>query len=456
MSAVAELAHTYTYPFPSHIEAGWGLRLATSGTARDPAANPYFFEGPLLRPDELSEMLLVVSSAVRSRFYLPGAMRELDPVVTCSEHALRFEGFSSCCGVYVRADLGETAFEGGLIGRGTTNVDFNSPMRGALGTLRHSRANQAKSHLAVGAKGVRLTTGEQSVIEKKVRLPVRWVKGFVEVQAYLSRLQLTLEADGAEVPRFLHSLPRGGSPKRPTFVVPSGQGLRLSPRETSGGVRIMGTERLRLLEPLALRTKTLRVWSEESTGVSAWELQMETGRLWLVISPDLARGFSGEGQVLDHLAGADWERGLHAVRAQLKWQTQIDATRLARAAQIDETQAVAALAVLGSQGLVGFDPGARAYFHRELPFDLSHVESLHPRLKDARKLAAEGGVRWKNRSAAGGEAMVRGSGVDHRVRLDAAGDRCTCRWFSRYQGERGVCKHILAARIDLEGEDDPT
>ena len=49
--------------------------------------------------------------------------------------------------------------------------------------------------------------------------------------------------------------------------------------------------------------------------------------------------------------------------------------------------------------------------------------------------------------------MVRGSGVEHRVRLAAGGDRCTCRWFSRYQGQRGVCKHILAARIALEEDD---
>jgi hypothetical protein len=89
MSAAAELAHTYRYPFPSHLEPEWGLRLATSGTARDLAASPYFFEGPLLRPDELSEMLLILSNTVRSRFYLPGALREIDPVVTCSEHALR-------------------------------------------------------------------------------------------------------------------------------------------------------------------------------------------------------------------------------------------------------------------------------------------------------------------------------------------------------------------------------
>ena len=42
--------------------------------------------------------------------------------------------------------------------------------------------------------------------------------------------------------------------------------------------------------------------------------------------------------------------------------------------------------VLGARGLVGFDLSSQAYFHRELPFDLSEVEKLQPRLKAARQI----------------------------------------------------------------------
>ena len=52
-----------------------------------------------------------------------------DPVVTCNEGMVRFEGFSGCCGVYARVDLDERAFQGDLYRTGTTNVDFNNPMR---------------------------------------------------------------------------------------------------------------------------------------------------------------------------------------------------------------------------------------------------------------------------------------------------------------------------------------
>jgi hypothetical protein len=450
VSASSQLAHTYQYPYSSHLDQDWGLRLATSGTADDLDANPFFFEGAVERPDELGDMLLLLSEVVRSRFYLPGAMRDLDPVITCSDHTMRFEGFSSCCGVYARADFLEGAFGPGFHGRGTTNVDFNSPMRGALGRMRHGD----RAHLAVGSREMKLTTDSGSAVEKKVKLPVRWVKGFSEVQAYLPRLVQQMEVSGPEAQRFLRAVPRGGSPKRPSFVVPFRDGIRLSQRPGSDGVRVMGTDRLRLLEPVSHKARLLRVWADEGSGVSAWELIFESGRLWLAISPDVSRGFSGEGQALSDLASSSWENVLQAVRAQLRWQAELDPSAIASAADIESDEAVSALTVLGARGLVGFDPERKVFFHRELPFDLEKVESLNPRLKGARKLLAENGVRWRSRSSGSSEAMVQGSGAEHRVRLTAEGDRCTCRWFSRNQGERGPCKHILAARILLEESDD--
>jgi hypothetical protein len=108
------------------------------------------------------------------------------------------------------------------------------------------------------------------------------------------------------------------------------------------------------------------------------------------------------------------------------------------------------LAALGSRGLVGFDLGEGAYFHRELPFDLSLVEALQPRLQGARKLLAAGGVRVGERTHEQIELFVAGSGVEHRVRLTAAGAKCTCPWFSKHQGQRGPCKHVLAAQLLLD------
>ena len=66
----------------------------------------------------------------------------------------------------------------------------------------------------------------------------------------------------------------------------------------------------------------------------------------------------------------------------------------ALAAELRSTEAdvAAALAELGSFGLVGYDLAQGAYYHRELPFDVSRLARLHPRLAAARELVRTGAV----------------------------------------------------------------
>ena len=125
---------------------------------------------------------------------------------------------------------------------------------------------------------------------------------------------------------------------------------------------------------------------------------------------------------------------------------------LATRFSLDRADVTAALAALGSRGLVGFDLAEGACFHRELPFDLTQVESLHPRLKDARKLVAGGGIRITRRDEERIDAYVRGTDVEHRVAIVGDAATCTCPWYAKHQGERGPCKHVLAVQILLGGE----
>ena len=113
----------------------------------------------------------------------------------------------------------------------------------------------------------------------------------------------------------------------------------------------------------------------------------------------------------------------------------------------------AALTVLGSRGLVGFDLGDAAFFHRELPFDLQVLDKLQPRLKSARKLIADDKVSWEQRD---GQivGLVDSGDVQHRVRLMGGSAKCTCPWFAKHESSRGPCKHILAVRILIEEQDE--
>ncbi len=281
MSATA-IDFTYRYPFASGLSEsrqGLGLSLATCGVSHD---HPHFFDGRMREPQLVGRLLLGVSEVVTTHYFLPRPPL-IDPVVTSSAAMLRVEGFSGCCGVYARADLPAEAFDRDIQGKGTTNVDFNSPMRAALSRLRE----HDEVRLAVGRNELALERGDEVVIEKKVTLPVRWVKGFSEVQAYQPALVQRLEVSPAEARQLIRSLPRGGVPKRPSYVVQSGRALRISQRESPGAIRVSGLHRLRVLEPLLLRAKCLTIWSDEDTGTSAWEIQYPTGRFFLMLSPEL-------------------------------------------------------------------------------------------------------------------------------------------------------------------------
>jgi hypothetical protein len=449
------LAYEYRYQHPSRLEdtsAGARLRLATWSSRDEP--HPHFFEGRLRRPGRAADLLRSLVDVVKSRFYLPPAMLArilalADPVVTGSGGLLRFEAFSACCSTYGRVDLLPEAIDGTWHSRGTTNVDFNAPMRAALARVRDTDC----VGLAVGSGEFSLRRTGESIVERKVALPVRWLKGFAEVQAYQARMVPKVEVSGFEAARFFRALPKGPATTN-GWVVYSGRGLRLSQVAARGGTRVGGVQRLHVLDDLARHARALRIYADDQNEASVWELVLDEARFTLALSPDVSRGFSGEGQMVADLAGRRWEETLPRIRGRLQWDARIQTDSLAAACAFDRQTVTAALAVLAARGLVGYDLAEGAYFHRELPFDMEKVEALQPRLLEARKLVGSGGVRIERHDPATRqvEATVRGTGVEHLVRLGPEGERCTCPWYAKHRNERGPCKHILAVQITLEND----
>ncbi|MDB2438603.1 SWIM zinc finger domain-containing protein [Hellea sp.] len=435
---------TYKYAFPSGLMPAndHGRPYLSLATCDSNHEKPYFFDGKMRHPRIFGDMLVTLSDVVRTHYFLPSP-GELDPVLTSNESLLRLEGFSGCCGVYARVDLPAESFDGNCHGRGTTNVDFNTPMRNALMRLRE---NDDVS-FSVGQDEVALTKGELKSVEKKVKLPLRWIKGFSEVQAYQPRLELAMEVSASDALRFIRSLPKSAKPKMPSYVVSAGRALRLSQRPAKGAVQILGTHRVKTIEPLLPRAKTLKIWHDPNNGTSAWEVCYVVGSFFLMISPEVYRGFSGEGQALSQLSTPPDDKLIAQVRAQLKWQSEINANEIAKTLNLPVETVNGALAVLGTRGLAGFDINKAQYFHRELPFDMSKVEAMQPRLKNARKLIEKGLVDKISTAEQMPIYAISGTGIIHRVELRDKGDHCTCPWFSRYQGKRGPCKHILAANI---------
>ena len=454
MAASATVNMKYLYAFPSALDTENekpSLRLATSGGAEQ---FPHFFRGRMTQPRRTSDMLLACSLVSRTRFYHPGELRErllaaADPVVTSGGERLRFEAFSVCCGAYCRLDLNPEAIDGDWLGRGTTNVDFNPPMRAALAGVLNSES----VGLNVGADGVELERSSGSVVEKKVKLPVRWLKGFVEVQLYQARMKPAFEIPAAELRRLLSSIPQHQTWQKgaESFIVPAGKGIRLSQRETANSVRIGAPGRLKILEDVLRHAQTVRIYAGPD-GVSGWELVSPECSFHFVLSPDASRGFSGEGQALSQITASDSNENIAKLRAQLQWQAKIDPEVLAKSLGTDKDSILSSLSLLGTRGLVGYDLTEGKYFHRELPFDLAMVEDLQPRLLKARKLVQEKAVRIATRKGDDIDAYVKGDGAEHRVLICDGDSKCTCPWYSKHPGERGPCSHILA--VDIISSDD--
>jgi hypothetical protein len=446
---VSDDDYTYSYLRESTVELDDGrsaVLLATSGGAatEGPAAHPCFFDGFVERAEVVSAALLVVARVARTRFYTPPGMlaavlRAADPVVTSDGQALRFESFSACCGVHARLDLLPDGLDRPPLGTGTTNVDFNPPMRDALAGV----GGIDPVRLAVGEDEVRVSTLDGSVVERRVPLPSRWVKGFGEVQAVAAEMSGRLEISGVALRRFLQGLPR--TPQRGVlFAAPTAGGLRLASRSSDNAVPISAVDRLRVVEPLLRHAATVRVYAPAiaTEAPSAWQVDLPAARITVTLSPSASRGFSGEGGLLADLADDTAAADADLISAILAYDSGIEIQSLARDTGLGEPSVRRALTHLAAAGRVGYDLASGSYFHRELPYRPAALRAQHPRLRDAQALVDGGHV-----TLAAAEALVRSGTTTYVVRLTADGYRCTCTWFGTHGTSRGPCKHALAVRM---------
>ncbi|CAI2769070.1 SWIM zinc finger family protein [Flavobacterium collinsii] len=402
---------------------------------------PCFFWGSLTDPYITAKCWTTIAKVVRTSFGpVPPSLR--DPIVSAGSERLRFEGFSSCNGVYVRLDMKPEAIDGEFIASGTTNVDFNDPMLNALNAIQKNE----KVTLAVGQQDVQVITSKTKVIEKKVTLPLRWIKGLTSVQLYLADMDLKFELNKIQTIQLFQSLPKGNI-KGDFFISKRAGKFVLSTSATADSVRIGGVHRLRLLEGILSIVDKIFVY--ESSDQQTCSIVCEFGKMQLLMafSPDSYRGFSGEGNVLETMTEnlpIEWVYGLNSL---LKSNETFDPTMLSIENNIDFGTMDNLTSNLSSMGLLGYDLSEKSHFYRRLPFKTERILSLNPRLKNAKKLIDNEDIQIVERRANYIEAKVKGTGVLHKVIIDANSQRCTCDWFTAYQGKRGICKHILGVKM---------
>jgi hypothetical protein len=440
---MANIEHAYSYLGHSTLSGSTGKqRLSLVSDRGDTQLRDNFLTAIARNPDITAKALRAISEIVGSRFYVPPSMlarilREADPVATVGAEMVRFEGFSACCSAYIRLDMDQGALDVSHRQTGTTNVDFGTELRAALAQVQPS----SKMEITIGPKAVGIAHERASVVERKVPLPMRWIKGFANVQCHLSQMKPAFTLSRVAAQKFLRTLPRSKSDHQ-IWITVAGSSVRTTSRRTANSVPLRGGHRLRPLGTLVGKATRLQVYHNSMLGSSAWVLDFGTQRLVLVLNAEPWRGFSGDGGQLSDLA-ADIDTA--AVRAQLNWQDRLELDTLAQATGLSPDDANRAMAHLAASGLIGFDLEQGAWFHRVLPFDLASVEALNPRLRAAHKLVESQAV-----TLCTGGADVQSDAALHRVQLNEEKYSCTCPWYAKNKATRGPCKHVLATQIVLE------
>jgi predicted DNA-binding WGR domain protein len=128
----------------------------------------------------------------------PLAFIVLDPVISVHPDRVLFEVFSKDEGTYANLSIDRAAFDAAAnTQHGTTNIDFSPALFAGIEQMRSYRTTR----LHVGREATKLATTvagsapASTIVEKRIRVPDSWLRGFLQVQSAATlprdRFQLT-------------------------------------------------------------------------------------------------------------------------------------------------------------------------------------------------------------------------------------------------------------------------
>jgi hypothetical protein len=412
----------------------------------------------------------------------PLAFVLLDPVVTVHPDQVFFEVFSKDEGSYAKLgiDLGAFDLEHDPA-CGTTNIDFSPTLFAGVEQMRSYR----QTRLSVGKEAVALaTTSAVKVLEKQVKVPDSWLRGFLQVQSAAALPRDTFRLSAIDLYNLLRHLRMNGDRKgrrrglRIELVPGEAPRLVLEPWETvltstagpykgraSRVVRLWGRRRLLLLKRLLPFVEQAEVHVLGSGLPSFWVLRAGPVTLTLGLSGFTAANWSqavGFDLLLPRRVrgGEALERILHHLAA--VWVA--DARQLSSATGLKGEALVEGLQAGCQQGRLMYDVAADVYRLRaltEAPLDMGRLEYRDQRERTAHDLLARrGAVQIVS------ENRIAGTGLELTGQVAVAEDRreyrpqmllsdegqvskaeCTCTFFRKQGLKAGPCAHLVALRL---------
>jgi hypothetical protein len=403
----------------------------------------------------------------------------LDPALSVWPDAVVFEVFSKDEATYAQLSIDREALE--LEGDwvcGTTRTDFTDELHTGI---QHIRAHQPLS-LQIGPD-----TSERGaeIVEKRLLLPDRWLRGLLQVQSSMSLVGPALPLAVVDLYSLLRQLRLQGDTRK------------LAPGQRGRAVRIE-------LVPSELPRLVLEPWEQLFLGTEPWPgPRPEVVRVWGRRRWLLARRFlpfvehatlhlvgSGLPSFLVLRAGplaltlgltgflaSDWARSLQLdallprpASAEPLQQRAMEALRqplslrgLTAELGAPARDVRAALQGASQQGLVLFDLAHDLVRPRPLlsePLQPDRLQHRDDRERQAADLLAAGGVTLLREEARFGEGVELVATVtapaeqrEYRTRmwLDEEGRvrqaDCTCNFFRSHGLKEGPCPHLLALRM---------
>jgi hypothetical protein len=407
----------------------------------------------------------------------------LDPVITVHPDKVLFEVFGKDESTYACLAFDRRAFDDEAAGVdcGTTNIDFSRALYDGVQRMRGYKPTK----LSIGGGAVAVATEAREVIEKQIRVPDSWLRGFLQVQSaatlpfdhcrlapvdvYNLLRELRLHADVKGKRRGLRfELVPAETPRlvlEPHETVLTGTGDVFRGR-AARVVRVWGRRRLMTARRLLPYVEAVDVHLLGSGLPSFWVFRAGDVTLTLGLTGFTAANWSQAlgfdlllprktqtpaplKAVVDYLAG-----GVLAA----------DAKTLAAGTGVKGSVLLEALQLGCQQGQLMYDIAAGVYRLRPVvggPLDLARLQYRNQREKVAIDLLSRRGavrVVSENRIAGQGleltgEVSVAEDRRDYRPQMLLADEGqvkravCTCTAFRKQGLKAGPCVHLIALRL---------